>query len=192
MTKVCSKCGLEKSLSEFYPHIDKRYGVYYSLCKKCEKQNYIKYQRTRSGLITRMYARQKSSSKTRGHPAPAYSKEWLMEWLIGNPILEKLFKEWEISGYDKRKTPSVDRIDNTISYTASNIRIVTWEENNVKGGNEFKNKAVLQYTKDGEFVSEYISVAKADKITGISHCHISSVCTGKRKTAGGYVWRHKH
>ena len=54
------------------------------------------------------------------------------------------------------------------------------------------SKAVLQFTKSGEFVAEYKSGAEASKATGISATDISHVCKAKRKTAGGYVWKHKN
>lgn len=50
-------------------------------------------------------------------------------------------------------------------------------------------KVVLQYSKSGQLVAEYESTIAAAKATGIGH--IDAVCNGKRKTAGGYVWRYK-
>ena len=40
-------------------------------------------------------------------------------------------------------------------------------------------------TKD--VISEFESIAEASRCTGVSHIH--DVCIGKRKQAGGYVWR---
>ena len=68
--------------------------------------------------------------------------------------------------------PSVDRIDDNIGYTISNIQLMTWGENDKKahddmrdgkliGGN--KNKPVLQFTKDGKFIAEYISQNEASR-----------------------------
>lgn len=55
--------------------------------------------------------------------------------------------------------------------------------------NKEKSKSVLQYTKDGEFISEFSSRSMAEKITGIHN--IKSVLKGKRKSAGGYKWKYK-
>lgn len=63
--------------------------------------------------------------------------------------------------------------------------------------NEFKPtrqpipKAVLQYTKDGEFVKEWSSITKAQKACSIANGKITDVCKGLRKTAGGYIWKYK-
>lgn len=48
------------------------------------------------------------------------------------------------------------------------------------------SKKCYQYALDGTLVNQYSSVSEAKRITGISN--IESVCTGKRKTAGKYIW----
>jgi outer membrane receptor for monomeric catechols len=53
-----------------------------------------------------------------------------------------------------------------------------------------KKKPVLQLHKDTlEIIAEYPSIKDAQKITHIEH--ISQVCNGKRKTAGGFIWKFK-
>ena len=49
------------------------------------------------------------------------------------------------------------------------------------------NKPVIQYTIDGIRIASFESAAEAYRVTGI--CKISEVCNGKRKTAGGYIWK---
>lgn len=56
---------------------------------------------------------------------------------------------------------------------------------------EAKRKPVIQYSKNGEKIAEYISAVEAENLTSIGRSHISQCCNGKRKTAGGYVWRFK-
>ena len=53
------------------------------------------------------------------------------------------------------------------------------------------SKAVLQYDKSGNFVSEWPSAREAERQTGFSCRHISKCCLGKRKSAYGYVWKFK-
>lgn len=53
-------------------------------------------------------------------------------------------------------------------------------------------KPVLQYTKDGQFVSRHNSVMEAQRATGANNSHITECCAGKgRKTVNGYVWRYE-
>lgn len=51
------------------------------------------------------------------------------------------------------------------------------------------NKVVVQYTKEGEFVAEYESALIAKEKTGIDNGHIGACCLGKRKSAGGFIWK---
>ena len=53
------------------------------------------------------------------------------------------------------------------------------------------SKPVLQFDKNKNLLNEYPSMNDAARNTGITVANISSVCKGKRKTAGGYVWRYK-
>lgn len=62
------------------------------------------------------------------------------------------------------------------------------KENLLKYAVESLKKKVIQLTLDGEYVSEYESMSEAERQTGINHRNISMVCSGKRKTAGGYKW----
>ena len=54
-----------------------------------------------------------------------------------------------------------------------------------------RRKAVLQYTKDGEFITKYESAFQAAKKTFIHQGNISSCCRKERKLAGNYFWRYK-
>lgn len=49
---------------------------------------------------------------------------------------------------------------------------------------------VEQYTKDGRFLNSFLSMAEAEEKTHIGKSHICQVCKGKRKTAGGYIWKY--
>lgn len=52
-------------------------------------------------------------------------------------------------------------------------------------------KAVAQIDQNtGEILQVFPSANQAEKSTGISHQHIAEVAKGKRKTAGGYIWRY--
>ena len=53
------------------------------------------------------------------------------------------------------------------------------------------SKSVLQL-KDNVIINEFAGLTEAERRTGISHSHISQVCSGKRPLAGGYQWRYKN
>ena len=52
------------------------------------------------------------------------------------------------------------------------------------------SKKILQYTKSGEFIKEWVSAIEAARELGIARSNISACCQGNRKSAGGYVWRY--
>lgn len=52
-------------------------------------------------------------------------------------------------------------------------------------------KPVIQYDKTGKIIKKHISLIEAQKATGIKNGNISLVCNGKRKTAGGYIWKYE-
>lgn len=54
------------------------------------------------------------------------------------------------------------------------------------------SKPVLQYTKNGDFVKEYPSLAEAERQLGFDYRHLSNCATGKRKTAYGFIWKYKN
>ena len=55
------------------------------------------------------------------------------------------------------------------------------------------SKSIIQIDiKSQSYLAEFISATEASKITGVCRQHISQVCTGYRKSAGGYHWKHKN
>lgn len=51
------------------------------------------------------------------------------------------------------------------------------------------NKVVHQYDTSGNYIQSFESAKIAGETTSIDPSAISKVCLGKRKTAGGYVWK---
>lgn len=54
-----------------------------------------------------------------------------------------------------------------------------------------KCKPVEQFTLEGNLIKSHESVSLAAKELGLSQANISSVCSGKTKTCGGYIWKFK-
>ena len=68
------------------------------------------------------------------------------------------------------------------NYGTRNNRI----SENSKGKN---SRPVIQLDKNGNAIKEYPSRIVAEQETGIDARHIGCVCSGARKTAGGYKWK---
>ena len=51
-------------------------------------------------------------------------------------------------------------------------------------------KRVLQFSKEGEFIAEYPTLAKAGQETNTNVPSLCLCLKGKNKTAGGYIWKY--
>ena len=104
-----------------------------------------------------------------------------------------------LSKVDKMKIPMSEETRRKISDNHADFS----GENNPNFGKHFSEEyrkklsdsqpknPVLQYSKDGEFIAEYNSALEAERKTGINNSNISQCCKGKRKSAGGYIWKYK-
>lgn len=54
----------------------------------------------------------------------------------------------------------------------------------------YKKLPVLQYSLDGVFIKRYESSGEAEQLNNISKSKVGECCRGKRKTAGGYIWKY--
>ncbi len=197
-TKHCTKCGELKPLSKFYQ--SKRNGKkgVHAQCKLCFSSQIKDYKKTKEGLITKIYSSQRSNSRFRGHNPPEYSSNELKEFLLDLKKFHLLYDKWVISGFNKMKIPSVDRINDSIGYSLSNIQLMTWEQNKNKGDknrnhklNTKNSKPVIQYSKNGDMLREFPSQMEAMRHTGICVVGICKCVNGKIKTSGGFVWEFK-
>lgn len=57
---------------------------------------------------------------------------------------------------------------------------------------EFNNsaKAVLQYDLQGNLIKKWAYMKEAENALSVKSSKICNVCKGKRKTAGGFVWKY--
>ena len=70
------------------------------------------------------------------------------------------------------------------------LKGVLLSEEHKKALSEAHSKKILQLTKSGEFIREWPSAKEAERELGISQSNICGCCNGKRKSAGGYVWKY--
>ena len=99
--------------------------------------------------------------------------------------------------------PQINHIDgNKENNCASNLEWVNNSQNQkhaYKNGLRSKKKGkenynaiqVLQFDLNNQFIKEWDCIKEASKELNIIDCDISFCCKGKRKTAGGYIWRYK-
>lgn len=53
-------------------------------------------------------------------------------------------------------------------------------------------RPVLQFNKQGDFITEWPSMSKASKTLNVDFTGICNCCKGKQKKSGGFIWKYKH
>jgi len=98
----------------------------------------------------------------------------------------------------------IDHIDtDTLNNHPSNLR---WVDKSGNQNNELTRKHlsdsgrgkhtnlngkwIIKLSKNNEILHFYPSLMEAERSTGTHHQHIYLCCTGKRKTAGGFIWKY--
>lgn len=120
--------------------VDVKRKIYLAKKREYDKQ----YRRSLIGLIRRSHVKMKQRIKGNCRTPQIYanlsimSSEDFIFFSINCSALQDLYKEWVISGYDIRLTPSVDRIDSSKGYVLGNIRWITHAQNSRLAG--LKNK----------------------------------------------------
>ena len=197
--KKCFKCGQIKSLCNFYEHSKMKDG-YLNKCKDCAKNdvrgNSHKYDNTEKGVIRVIYKTQHLNSRKRGHPNPSYSKNELKIWLYDKGF-KSLYDNWVLNKFNKNLKPSIDRKDDFLPYTFDNIKLGTWEQNKQHQYDDIKKatgtsgqrcKAVLQFDKYMNLLSEYVSYSSARRINGYS---MERALSTHRIDRRGFIWYYK-
>lgn len=60
---------------------------------------------------------------------PIVSKEEFLDWALNDPEFHGLYKNWKLSGFQLRLSPSIERIDPDKGYTFDNMEFITMSEN---------------------------------------------------------------
>lgn len=225
-TKICTKCEIEKSLSEFYKQKDGYLGVS-SQCKLCileQKHDYYLLNQKQILLSKQTYYKN-NNKKIKKNKRKYYLKNKIKillkqkekhlqfpwkrillkindrccnlncktyQWYGGQGIkclitVDEIKKLWFRDKAYLMKKPTIDRIDNNGNYTYENCRFIEMDINRIKD----RNKPILQYDLNGNFIREWRSQTDASKILNISDSTINQVLKGKRKTAGNFIWKYK-
>jgi hypothetical protein len=157
--KKCKKCNEVKSLNEFVRHKECVDG-YSNTCKKCkllwqqikrtenDNTHTKKYEKTINGFLMRAYRNMKS--RVTGIQSKKFhlyagkniiSKQEFYDWSLQNAEFNILYNNWIKSNYNRKLSPSVDRIDSSLGYELENMRWITHSENSKNGSiSRHKNK----------------------------------------------------
>lgn len=148
--RICKSCKTEKELGEFVKHKECRNGYSYT-CKNCKilKQRISReincnihtktYEKTINGFLMRTYRNMKSRiAGIQKKKAKLYAgkeildKSEFYQYSLNNENFKSLYNNWILANYDRKLTPSIDRIDSKYGYTLENIQWLTHSENSRK------------------------------------------------------------
>ena len=106
-----------------------------------------KYEKTPNGFLMRMYRNMLSRiSGIQKQKAHLYKGKCILDrqefykWAKGCDEFWKLYKAWVANNYDRKLTPTVDRIDSSDGYHIPNMEWVTHSENSRRGSLNRKMK----------------------------------------------------
>ncbi len=184
--KICKQCELNLNDKDFSPR--------QILCKKCRASNARSDRKSYDGLIKEIYYQQKSRRDVE------YSLHELTEWIFNQKIkYDNIYEAYKNSNYNKWMKPSIDRLNNNLNYTLSNIQLVTWKDNHDNACKDMKNcilptgsgyLKVSSYSMDGYFIKTYSSASEAARDNNADVTSVLRVCNGKAKQNNNIVYRH--
>lgn len=200
MEKKCSKCEKIKPVECFYKDGRINRQEYMSLCKDCHGLNVSKWQRSKIGLISMLYSRQKHRCNRDNRDLPTYTKTDFVNWVANHSAFNDLYESWVKSDYDKNLIPSVDRIDENKSYCFENIRLVTWKENFEaatecaifgKRAKQPEAHPIIQFDLHGNKIAEHRSIRQAGRDCNIHPQLIRRCLTSRKYSSHGFLWMKK-
>lgn len=99
-----------------------------------------RYEKTKRGFLMRAYRNMQSriaGVQWRKHHLyrglPLIGRAVFYEWALASATFHRLWEGWVQAGYDRRFTPSVDRIRSECGYMLDNMEWVTHSENSRRG-----------------------------------------------------------
>jgi hypothetical protein len=138
MKKICTKCKIEKDISEYHKQVSRKEG-HHSWCKVCKCLNNQKYKNEeRPKETSKEIENRTAKQKLIQHAKVRANKKGLdfditqhdfeiPEFcpVLGIPIY--IGKEKFHDG-----SPTIDRVDNNKGYIQGNIKVISWRANSIK------------------------------------------------------------
>lgn len=180
-----------KDIKEFKDYtIDTEGNVYSKRKRKCLKQTINKYGYCKVTLQKDKYKKMYSVHRLVAEAfIPNYNKLPQVNHIDGDKQNNHVANlEWCTAKHNMNEAVRTGLFDNCKKIQKENA-----VKNNLNKyhilANEVTKKKVAQYDKQNNLLNTYESISEASRKTGITITSISYSANGKRKTAGGFIWR---
>lgn len=112
-------------------------------------------------------------------------KRFLVHRLVAEAFIPNIYNLPQINHKD----------ENSLNNNYKNLEWCNQGYNNNYGNHNEKmikslSKRIKQYDKNNNFIKEWMSMIIASKELNINSGNICCCCKGRKKTAGGYIWRY--
>lgn len=165
--KACTKCGVEKPLTEFHRHRITKDGLCH-ICKDCSRERGRAFSKTASGRYTSIKSRQKFYKKNQAyrHKPVLISREDFIKWCEAQPkhcvycgLTEEGLSKVDDFYNNKGSKLSVDAKNNDLGYVVGNLVLACHRCQGIKS-DFFSYEEMLEigqkYVKQRWYI-EYIS-----------------------------------
>lgn len=199
--KICTKCGIEKSLSNFHKNKNYKDGLC-CWCKECRK-NYQDENREKIALQC------KKTYQLIIKPKRLKNPEIYLLRSINNRCYNKNCKGYQYYGdienyltledirflmkrddYWGLKRPSIERKNSKGDYILGNCEFIDRGENTARRNREHCSKPILQYDLQDNFIREFKSTQEVERILGYNHSYISKCARETKRTGYGFKWKY--
>lgn len=129
----------------------------------------------------------KFKTKEKGYKFICLYKNGVRHWLhvhriVAEAFIPNIYNKPDVNHKDTKKKNN----------EATNLEWVTKKENMEHASNEglINTTAVYQLNLEGKILRKWDSITEAERKLKINNASICSCCSGKYKTAGGYIWKY--
>lgn len=183
--------------------IDKYLSILYNGCKQAGNKFGFKHsEETRKkigeankGKMVSEETREKISKNLKGKSKSFETKEKISKAIKGK---KRIFSEKSIKEATERLRPFMLGQKKGFKHTDKTKSLMSQVRMGVKQSEETKkkraeklHKAIYQYDKKMNFIKEWKSIKEAGEFLGIRRAFISSVLTGLKKSAKGFIFKYK-
>ena len=130
-TKVCYKCKVELLIEFFHRRSGSKDGMQ-SWCHECTRESVLVWQRNnpRKALLHNAKGRAKKAG------LPFELTVHVLNWPSHCPVLGIPLIYGGERGRQHAQSASLDRVIPHLGYTATNVRVISWRANSIKGDAE--------------------------------------------------------